>query len=273
MTLSQQLALRLVSWTMLAASPAVSRAQQVAIEPDACSSPPIVAPPSPEEAQKRKAYRDAEELRIHTDWANLARYRDSNAVLGPLRSGEHRVVFIGNSITEGWAPHFASMFPGKPYISRGIGGQTTPQMLVRFRQDVIAIAPSVVVILGGTNDIAGNTGPATIEMIEDNLASMTELAKANGIHVVLSSILPVYRYPWMPNIEPALLIVKLNAWMRDYTAKKGIVYLDYESAMSDVRHGLKCELTYDGVHPNASGYRVMSRLAEKAITDALSGAR
>lgn len=270
---SRRLTLSLTLGTVLAASPALSRAQQVAIEPDACSPQPIVAPPSPEDAQKSKAYRDAQELRIHTDWANLARYRNSNAVLAPPMSGEHRVVFMGNSITEGWAPHFASMFPGKPYVGRGIGGQTTPQMLLRFRQDVIALAPSVVVILGGTNDIAGNTGPATIEMIEDNLASMTELAKANGIHVVLSSVLPVYKYPWMPSIEPALLIVKLNAWMKEYAAQKGIVYLDYESAMSDVRHGLKCDLTYDGVHPNASGYRVMSRLAEKAITDALSGAR
>ncbi|MEO5903497.1 MAG: SGNH/GDSL hydrolase family protein [Gemmatimonadaceae bacterium] len=213
-----------------------------------------------------------EELRLHTDWASLARYREANVLLGPPKPGEKRVVFIGNSITEGWAPSFASMFPGKPYVGRGVGGQTTPQMLVRFRQDVIALAPSVVVILGGTNDIAGNTGPSTLEMIEDNLASMTELAKTNGIQVVLASVLPVYKYPWRPNIDPPFLILKLNAWLRDYSAKKGIVYLDFASTMADERHGLKCDLAFDGVHPNASGYRVMSQLAEKAIAEALSSA-
>ena len=268
MGLSQQLTLLLVWWTMLAASPALSRAQQTAQQSSACSTQVATRPRPAATAEQIKA----EELRLHTDWANLARYRDSNVLLGPPRAGEQRVVFIGNSITEGWAPYFASLFPGKPYVGRGIGRQTTPQMLVRFHQDVIALAPRVVVILGGTNDIAGNTGPATLEMIEDNLASMTELARTNGIGVVLSSVLPVYKYPWVPNIEPASLILTLNAWLRDYAAKKGIVYLDFQSAMADERHGLRCDLTYDGVHPNASGYRLMSRLAEKAIADALTGA-
>jgi lysophospholipase L1-like esterase len=207
--------------------------------------------------------------RLRTDWAYLERYRADNAALGLPRPGEQRVVFMGNSITEGWAKYFAAMFPGKPYVGRGISGQTTPQMLVRFRQDVIALEPAVVVILGGTNDIAGNTGPSTLEMIEDNLASMTELARANGIAVVLSSVLPVYDYPWKPGLEPAPKIVALNAWMKQYASTHGAVYLDYHSAMADARQGMKADLASDGVHPTEAGYRVMAPLAERAIAEAL----
>jgi lysophospholipase L1-like esterase len=207
--------------------------------------------------------------RLRTDWAYLERYRADNAALGLPRPGEQRVVFMGNSITEGWAKYFAAMFPGKPYVGRGISGQTTPQMLVRFRQDVIALEPAVVVILGGTNDIAGNTGPSTLEMIEDNLASMTELARANGIAVVLSSVLPVYDYPWKPGLEPAPKIVALNAWMKQYASTHGAVYLDYHSAMADARQGMNANLASDGVHPTEAGYRVMAPLAERAIAEAL----
>jgi lysophospholipase L1-like esterase len=203
------------------------------------------------------------------DWPNLAKYRDANAKLAPPPKGENRVVFYGNSITEGWAQHFPAMFPGKPYIGRGISGQTTPQMLIRFRQDVVALKPKVVVILAGTNDIAGNTGPSTIEMIEDNLASMTEIAKANGIRVVLSSVLPVYDYAWRPGLEPAPKIIALNNWMKAYAAKTGEVYLDYHTPMKDARDGLRADLTYDGVHPTEAGYKVMAPLAEKAIAEAL----
>lgn len=203
------------------------------------------------------------------DWANLARYREANIALGAPAPGDARVVFMGNSITEGWAPYFATMFPGKQYVGRGISGQTTPQMLVRFRQDVIALRPAVVVILAGTNDIAGNTGPSTLEMIEDNLASMAELAQANGIRVVLSSVLPVWDYPWKRGVEPAPRIVALNDWMRRYAASRGLVYLDYHSAMADERNGLRAELSGDGVHPNEAGYRVMAPLAEAAIAEAL----
>jgi lysophospholipase L1-like esterase len=213
--------------------------------------------------------RTAEEEPLHTDWANLARYRADNARLGPPAPGERRVVFMGNSITEGWARYFDTMFPGKPYVGRGIGGQTTPQMLVRFRQDVIALEPAVVVILAGTNDIAGNTGPSTLEMIEANLSSMVDLANANGIRVVLSSVLPVYDYPWSPGLEPSPKIVALNAWMKDYAAARGAVYLDYHTAMADERGGLRRELGDDGVHPNEAGYRVMAPLAERAIAEAL----
>lgn len=204
-----------------------------------------------------------------TDWAKLARYRDANALLGAPKPDEQRVVLFGDSITEIWAESFDTMFPGRPYVGRGIGGQTTPQMLVRFRQDVVALKPAVVVILAGTNDIAGNTGPSTLEMIEDNLASMTEVAKANGIRVVLSSVLPVFDYPWKRGLEPAAKIVALNTWMKSYAASHGAVYLDYHSAMADERQGLSPAMAADGVHPTEAGYRVMVPLVEKAIAEAL----
>jgi lysophospholipase L1-like esterase len=206
---------------------------------------------------------------LRTDWADLARYREANARLGPPQPGEQRVVFMGNSITDSWARYFPAMFPGKPYVGRGISGQTTPQMLVRFRQDVIALRPTVVVILAGTNDIAGNTGPSTLEMIEDNLASMTELAQANGIKVVLASVLPVYDYPWRPGLAPAQKIMTLNRWMQRYASAHDAVYLDYHSAMADERQGMRKELSEDGVHPNEAGYRIMAPLAEQAITQAM----
>jgi lysophospholipase L1-like esterase len=204
-----------------------------------------------------------------TDWAALARYQSANAQLGPPKAGERRVVFMGNSITQGWAPLFDSLFPGKPYVGRGISGQTTPQMLVRFRQDVIALKPKVVVILGGTNDIAGNTGPSTLEMIEDNLASMTELAKANGIRVVIVSVLPAADYPWKRGIEPAPKIIALNTWLKQYAASAGAVYLDLHSAMDDGHGGMRPELSGDGVHPNAVGYALMAKLTAPAIEQAL----
>ncbi len=221
------------------------------------TSPPAVSPLT------------GQDDRLRDDWASLARYREANARLGLPRPGERRVVFYGNSITDGWARYFDTMFPGKPYVGRGISGQTTPQMLVRFRQDVIALEPAVVVILAGTNDIAGNTGPSTQAMIEDNFISMVELAKANGIRVVLSSVLPAYDYRWRPGLEPAGKIVALNTWMRHYASTHDVVYLDYHSAMVDERQGLKAELSEDGVHPNEAGYRIMAPLAERAVAEAL----
>ena len=211
----------------------------------------------------------AQDNQSQQDWAQLQRYRQANAELRPAKPGERRVIFYGNSITEGWARHFSEMFPGKPYIGRGIGGQTTPQMLVRFRQDVIALKPKVVVILAGTNDIAGNTGPSTLEMIEDNLASMAELATSNGIKVVLSSVLPVYDYSWRPGLQPAPKIVALNQWMKTYAGRRGLVYLDYHTAMADERQGMRADLSADGVHPTEAGYRLMAPLAERAIRKAL----
>src|SRR5881398_457352 len=179
----------------------------------------------------------AEDVRLRTDWAQLRRYQKENTALA--QAPADRVVFMGNSITDGWAKFFPTQFPGKPYVGRGIGGQTTPQMLVRFRQDVIALKPKAVVILAGTNDIAGNTGPSTIEMIEDNLAGMTELAMAHGIRVVLCSVLPVYDYPWRRGLEPAPKIVALNAWMRRYADSTGNVYVNYHGAMKDARDGMR----------------------------------
>ena len=226
------------------------------------------APRDPRDLEKERLERQRL-FALQNDWANLARYREANAKLGPPAPNENRVVFYGNSITEGWAQRFATMFPGKPYVGRGISGQTTPQMLVRFNQDVVALKPRVVVILAGTNDIAGNTGPSTIEMIEDNLRSMTEIAQANGIRVVLSSILPVYDYPWKPGLQPAPKIVAINKWMKDYAARVGAVYLDYHSAMADARQGLPKNLASDEVHPTEEGYRMMAPLAERAIAEAL----
>jgi len=204
------------------------------------------------------------------DWANIARFKDENAKLTPPASGENRIVFMGNSITEGWIRTCPDYFAGKPYVNRGISGQTTPQMLVRFRADVINLKPALVLILAGTNDIAGNTGPSTLEMIVDNLISMTELAKANKIKVVLSSVLPAFDYPWKPGLEPAPKIVKLNEMIKKYADANGIVYLDYFSAMVDERNGLKKELSGDGVHPNLAGYKIMEPLAEAAMKKALS---
>lgn len=204
------------------------------------------------------------------DWANTARFKDENAKLTPPAKGENRVVFMGNSITEGWIRTHPDFFAGKPYVNRGISGQTTPQMLVRFRPDVINLKPALVVILAGTNDIAGNTGPSTLEMIMDNLISMAELAKANNIKVVLSSVLPAIDYPWKPGIEPAMKIVKLNEMIKKYADDHGIVYIDYFSSMADERNGLKKELSGDGVHPNDAGYKVMEPLVEAAIKKALN---
>ena len=202
-----------------------------------------------------------------TDWPNLQRFRTENAELRPPRANEQRVVFMGNSITQQW--NLAAAFPGKHYINRGISGQTTPQMLVRFRQDVVALKPAAVVILAGTNDIAGNTGPSSLEMIEDNVMSMTEIAQANGIRVVLSSVLPVYAYPWKKELTPAATIVALNEWMKEYAARVDVTYVDYHSAMRDERNGLRAEWTTDGVHVTEAGYRVMTRLVEQAIARAL----
>ena len=213
-----------------------------------------------------------------SDWPNAARYRDANRTLSAPGPGESRVVFMGDSITDAWPqPRFGEFFPGRPYIGRGISGQTTPQMLIRFRPDVIALRPRVVVILAGTNDIAGNTGPMTDEQIQGNLASMADLAKANGIRVVFSSILPVSEYhvrpgdtaPPQTTRRPMARITALNAWMREYAAANGHVYLDYVAAMADAKGLLRAELSEDDLHPNAVGYAIMAPLAEAAIQAAL----
>lgn len=208
--------------------------------------------------------------KILQDWPNLGRYRAENAKIAPPAKGEERVVFMGDSITDFWGRKFGKFFPGKPYINRGISGQTTPQMLIRFRPDVLALKPRAVVILAGTNDIAGNTGPMTLEDIEANLLSMVELAQANGVRVVLASVLPTsdYHRPQTAR-RPNEKIRALNDWMKNLVKQRKLVFLDYYSAMIDDQGVLKKELTYDGLHPDEAGYEVMQPLAEKAIAQAL----
>jgi lysophospholipase L1-like esterase len=204
------------------------------------------------------------------DWAQLDRYRAANAALPAPAAGEKRVVFYGDSITDAWARHTDEFFPGKGYIGRGISGQTTPQMLVRFEQDVVHLKPAVVVILAGTNDIAGNTGPSTPEMIEDNFVSMLAIAKASNIRMVIASILPADHYAWRPEIKPAEKIRDMNRRLKALCDREGLVYLDYYTPMANATGGLDPELATDGVHPTAKGYAMMSPLAEKAIAQALS---
>lgn len=206
------------------------------------------------------------------DFGELGRYREANATLGAPGAGEKRVVFMGDSITDGW--NLKDYFPGKPYVNRGIGGQTTPQMLIRFRPDAIDLHPRLVVILAGTNDIGGNTGPMRLEDIENNIASMAELARVHKIGVILSSVLPVHNYTAEAELRlirrPPERILELNRWLKGYCAKNYCLYLDYFSAMVDDKGMLRKELAQDGLHPNAEGYKIMASLAEKTIEKALA---
>jgi lysophospholipase L1-like esterase len=206
------------------------------------------------------------------DFGNLGRYRDANSKLRPPAANEDRVVFMGDSITDIW--HLDKSFPGKPYVNRGIGGQTTPQMLIRFRPDVIALAPKVVVILAGTNDISGNTGPMTLAEIEANLQTMCELARLHNVRVVLASVLPVNNYTERSklffSLRPSDQILELNRWIKDYAARNNYIYLDYFSAMVDDKGLLQRDVSEDGLHPNDKGYAVMAPLAQKAIDQALA---
>jgi len=246
-------------------------------KPSSGSATPAASPtPTPNELADLKTQLERAQTRL-SDWPALARYRDDNAkVLAPLKN-EQRVVFMGDSITDSWdAPNNGGFFPGKPYINRGISGQTTPQMLIRFRRDVIELKPKVVVILAATNDLAGNTGPTTLEAIEDNLMTMAELARAHNIRVVLASLLPVSDYEvrnGQPIIQtkrrPPEQIKALNEWMKAYAATHRLTYLDYFSAMVDEKGFLKDELSNDGLHPNPAGYAVMNPLAEAAIASSL----
>jgi lysophospholipase L1-like esterase len=217
-------------------------------------------------------YRASRIAIYYNDFGQLARYRAENAALAPPAKGEKRVVFFGDSITEAWK--LAQYFPGKPYINRGISGQTTPQMLLRFRQDVVDLHPKVVVILAGTNDLAGTTGPESNEDIEANYASMADLARANGIRVVFSSVLPVHNYSQGGEDyfaqRPMARILALDAWLKDYCARNHIVYLDYFRAMMDDKGFLKKDLADDGLHPNDAGFKIMTPLAESAIAKALA---
>jgi lysophospholipase L1-like esterase len=209
------------------------------------------------------------QLTLAQDWSNLGRYHAADSALKAPAAGESRVVFMGNSITDAWINVDPDFFSQHPYIDRGISGQTTPQMLIRFRPDVIDLHPKVVVILAGTNDIAGNTGPSTLKMVEDNLASMAQLARANHIKVVLSSVLPAYDYPWRKGTYPAQKIVELNKWIRHYCEQNGYIYLNYYPHLADDRGGMQADYSKDGVHPNLAGYRVMEPLAVAAVKKAL----
>lgn len=249
----------------------------------AAQSPQSSPSPAGESSQCTQA--KATLARVETqlrDWPALGRYSDDNAKVTARVKKEKRVVFIGDSITDSWDdPQFGGFFPGKPYVNRGISGQTTPQMLLRFRPDVIALKPDVVVILAGTNDIAGNTGPMTLEAIEGNLTSMTELARFHRIRVVLASLLPVSDYETTADGQPRNQTMRrppekikaLNEWIRNYAAANKLTYLDYYSAMMDDKGLLKDEFSNDGLHPNDKGYQVMAPLAEQAIQRALKGRR
>lgn len=252
-------------------------------EGQACAQQSLTAPPPANcsDLPALSAKLESAERKLR-DWPDLARYRDANAALSAPAKKENRVVFMGDSITDVWVrPQFGGFFPGKPYVDRGISGQTTPQMLVRFRQDVIALQPKIVVVLAGTNDIAGNTGPMTLSEIESNLASMAELARAHKIGVVLASVLPVSNYGHdrqghpvdVRERRPPEKILELNSWLKKQAAENGYVYLDYFSAMVDATGLLKRELSEDGLHPNQAGYAVMAPLAEQAIKAALKKRR
>lgn len=216
--------------------------------------------------------------RLLRDWAGIDRYADENRRM----TTSPRVVFIGDSITDLWSePRAGGFFPGRPYANRGISAQSTQQMVVRFRQDVIRLSPQVVVILAGTNDIGGNTGPTTLGAVEDNLALMSEIARFHRIRVVIASVLPVSDYDRLRQANPRLrttrrppeVIQRLNDWIRRYAAANGLGWLDYHAALTDAAGLLRDELTEDGVHPNAAGYRIMAPLAERAIVDALNGSQ
>ena len=230
---------------------------------------------APEPAPPTEAQQIAQMQTKLNDWAQLNRYREDNASLPPPAPGTQRVVFYGDSITDNWGryPNTGPFFPGKPYVNRGISGQTTPQMLVRFQQDVVHLHPAAVLILAGTNDIAGNTGPETPEMIEDNFRSMTAIARESGIKLIVASVLPAYSYHWKPGVAPAEQIRSLNQWLKDYCTQEHLTYLDYYSALVDNTPGnaggMKPGLSFDGVHPTAQGYAIMAPLAEAAIAQTL----
>jgi lysophospholipase L1-like esterase len=234
-------------------------AQETGSLPETKAPAPVVVAPS------------ADTYSAKLDWPWLARFKEADMALAPPAAAENRVVFMGDSITQAWKIEGpGGSFPGKPYINRGISGQTTPQMVLRFRQDVIDLNPKVVIILAGTNDIAGNTGPETLEEIEGYFDSMAELATAHHIRVVLCSILPAFDYPWKRGLEPAPKIDEVNRWLKAYADEHGHIYVDYHSAMKDQQDGLPPALSKDGVHPTPAGYAVMAPLAEAGIEKALA---
>ncbi len=261
---------RILVLTMMGIAAGLMAAQEPGIVPETkAPAPAQTAPQTTPSGHPANAYWTAHDKQLLTDFGWLARFKEADEKLGAPAKGEKRVVFMGDSITEGWHFDEPSGFPDKGYINRGISGQTTPQMVARFRQDVIDLEPKVVVILAGTNDLAGNTGPMTLEETEGNLMDMAQLADANHIKVVLCSVTPAYDFPWSPGLTPAPKIDILNAWIRGYATAKGYVFVDYHTALKDERDGLPANLSHDGVHPNAAGYAIMAPLAEAGIEKAL----
>ena len=251
--------------------PSAIGAQESGSKPETKTSSPAAAPSTGKtlmSGHPDNAYWRQHDMQVLTDFPWLARFREEDAKLGPPKPGEKRVVFMGDSITQGW--NLEKYFPGKPYINRGISGQTSPQMLVRFRQDVIHLQPKVVVILAGTNDIAQNTGPETQEQIQDNIASMADLATMNHVKVVLCSVLPSTDFWWHRGLHPAHKIDALNKWIKNYAAEKGYVFVDFHSAMKDAEDGLPANLSKDGVHPLPAGFEIMSKLVAKGIDKAMA---
>jgi len=236
------------------------------------AAPDAKGPAEPGVTLTARQYRRAKQAL--TDWAQLSRYREENDRLPMPAVGEQRVVFLGDSITDHWGRTYGKFFPGKPYLNRGISGQTTPQMLVRFQQDVIALHPAAVLILAGINDIAGNTGVESMTDIENNFRSMVILAKHEHIRVIIASTLPASTLPWRPKVQPAKQVIALNKWLQQLVKDEHLVYCNYYPALADENGGIKQDLVYDkAVHPNDAGYAVMAPIAEDAIAKALAQPR
>jgi len=216
------------------------------------------------------AYNQEQARRTRDDWGNLCRYRADNAARVAADAPAPTAVFMGDSITEGWARLGADFFSANGYVGRGISGQVTGQNLLRFQQDVINLHPKVVHIMIGTNDVAGNAGPTTYENIQNNLMAMVQMARANKIAVVLATIPPSTDFPWRRGMEPALKFVKLNEWIRDYAKREDVVLVDYHKALANAQNGFRTEWSGDGVHPNLEGYKIMNPLAEGAVKAALN---
>ena len=248
-------------------APVSAMAQKPQPMPDTKEQPVTVIAPAWQSGTSAAFWSDFDHLLL-VDFAILSRYHAADLRLGPPAADSNRIVFIGDSITDAWK--LDESFPGRHYINRGIGGETSSQILLRFRQDVIDLHPKVVVILAGTNDFAENTGPATLRQIEGNLMSMAQLATANHIEVVLCSVLPSVQYRWHPGLpNPAGRIATLNQRLRAYAARNHYVYVDYYAAMKDAAGGLGHDLSRDGVHPSPAGYAIMAPLAQAGIDEAL----
>jgi lysophospholipase L1-like esterase len=275
----------IVCAALLAPAPVLGAEPRVGVVDDPCAGRPAVPasilaataarydatrkqPPTPSSPEELAAYRASQAEAQKSDWANLCMYRADNARLTTAPAAERQVVFMGDSITYGWGFADAAFF-GVGHINRGISGQTTPQMLVRFQADVVALKPRVVHMMAGTNDIAGNTGPTSVRDIRNNIIAMVTLAKANRVTVVLASIPPAKSFPWASGLTPAGQIREMNAWLKAYARAEGLVYADYYAVLATPDGGMKPELTFDGVHPDAAGYRVMKPVAEAALKRAL----